>query len=214
MPMPPPVKDVFEPLHQKVLTVTFLWKNYVQVFASSPANIALLNNTANHFFGTVQRVMGNEISLSIFRLLDPATQAGKTNLTLQRLVDVVTADDPSLGAGLAALLTKVKADMAPYVDLRNKVLAHNDLLTAQAQFQGGGSVTGPPFRVVRQALQDVAGMMNRVSSHYAQETTIYDTSGHPDPGDGYTLILNLELLDRYSGLIDAQELERRIRGEG
>lgn len=176
--MPSSVADVYRPLWQEVQNIHFTWTLNRHLFGTSPERIALLNRFGGIVFGVFQRLLRRSITLSIFRLLDPATQRGgrDENLCLERLADAEKADCPSLGHALTTLLAEIRNQMAPHADLRNKVIAHNDLRTTPTLYDGTSSVFGPSWEVIETVLDRVRVFMNAVQSNYGEgETHYYDT---------------------------------------
>ena len=102
--------------------------------------------------------------------------------------------------------------MQPCQPPRNQVIAHNDLTASQARFLGNNPVCGPSRADVNEVLKHIAELMNAVDNHHESNTTGYDTSQLPDPGDGETLALYLELLDRHMGYLKQEEHRRLLQG--
>jgi hypothetical protein len=191
--MPTAVAEVYDPLWQEVQNIHFTWMLYRQLFGTSPDRVELLNRFAGAVFGTMQRILGRYIPLTIFRLLDPSTQRGGRgeNLCLERLAEVVTAAGAPVGGKLTALLTQIRAKMASHADLRNKVIAHNDLATTPALYDGTSSVSGPSRALTEEVLENVRTFMNTVQNHYGEGTTAYWDVSMGTPGDGEMLIRKL-----------------------
>jgi hypothetical protein len=180
-------------LWQEVQNIHFTWRLHRQLFGTSPDRIQLLNRFGGIVFGCLQRLLQHHVPLSIFRLLDPATQRGgrDENLCLERLATVVMGNCPSLGAQLNDRLTRIRGYMEPFGDLRNKVIAHNDLRTTPARYDGTSNVSGPSREITESVLGEVREFMNGVQRHYGEgESYYYDATIH-DPGDGETLIRHL-----------------------
>src|SRR5947207_2392821 len=96
------------------------------LYAQGPQRIMLLNQAAPRFFGDLQDMMWRDVLLHLARLTDAPKSAGKRNLTIQALPDLIT--DESLTAELSVLV----ADAVQHSDFvepwRNRRLAHNDVL--------------------------------------------------------------------------------------
>jgi hypothetical protein len=191
--MPSPIADVYRPLWQEVQNIHFTWSLNRQLFGTSPQRIDLLNRFGGIVFSCFQRLLRHHVPLSIFRLLDPATQRGgkDENLCLERLVTVVKADCPPLGDKLSDLLAMIRGHMTPFENLRNKVIAHNDLPTTPTLFDGTSTVFGPSREVIETVLGCIRRFMNAVQSHYGEGETYYYDFTVRTPGDGETLIRHL-----------------------
>jgi integrase len=102
----------------------------------------LLNRVADTFFGYTQWAMYTDVVLTLCRYTDPAESSNKVgqrpNLTLERLVNAVTADDATSGDRLVAgewdAVKKWRA--AQFEEIRSKRIAHNDLAKRVARFNG------------------------------------------------------------------------------
>jgi AbiU2 len=186
MKFPASVSEVYRPLWQEVQNVHFMWALYRQLFGTSPERTMLLNRFAGTAFGTFQRALVHEVVLSIFRLMDPATQRGgrEENLSLERLANVVRFENAHLGDRLIALRDELRELMAPHEDLRNKVLAHNDLATTPTLYDGTSTVLGPSRDPIESVLGRMRTFMNTVQSEFADGTTQYYDATIREPGDG------------------------------
>jgi hypothetical protein len=196
--MPDSIAEVYDPLWQVVQNIHFEWMVYRQLFGTSAERIDLLNRFGGAVFGTFQKLLERHVSLAIFRLLDPLTQSrGRDeNLCLERLADVVALADHALGSALAARREAIRTLMDPHKDLRNKVLAHNDLATTPALYDGTSNITVPSRELIEQVLAGVRDFMDAVQTYYGGGTTAYWSVQFPAPGDGEFLIHMLTRLSR------------------
>jgi hypothetical protein len=197
--MPSSIAEVYDPLWQAIQNIHNTWTVHRHLFGTSPERIDLLNRFGVIVFGLFQHVLRRYIALSIFRLIDPATQRGgrDENLSLERLAHVVMADCPQLGDRLTQVLGEIRNQMAPHADLRNKILAHYDLRTARALYDGTSTVQGPSPEVIETVLALVRESMNSVQSNYenGKESHYYDTT-ILELDDGGALIWHLTDLAR------------------
>lgn len=194
--MPPAIGDVFRALWQEIQNIHLTWIINRQLFGTSQERIALLNRFGGVAFGVYQRLLIRHVVLAIFRLLDPATQRGgrDLNLSLERLADEVTADSPSCGASLAPVLAEIRNHMAPHADLRNKVEAHNDFHTLPTLYDGTSTLSRPSRQLVETVLERIRTFMNIVQRQYGEGESRYYNTELSEPGDGETLIYNLNEL--------------------
>jgi hypothetical protein len=195
--MPPGVGPVFRILWQEAQNIHFAWMVFRQLFGTSPDRIELLNRFGGLAFGLYQRVLNRDLILAIFRLLDPATQRGgrDENLSLERLVNEVAADSPSCAAKLTPLLAEIRRLMDPHADLRNKVIAHNDLHTTPTRYDGTSTVLLPSRETVEGVLERMRKMMNIVQANYGEGESVYFNASMPELGDGETLVRRLTQLE-------------------
>ena len=86
---PPEVASVFEALRDEVTFLHGIWGEYEQLFGTRES-IAALNATAPGAFSLIGYVFRHELVMTLSRITDPKATGKKENLTLQRLLHVVT----------------------------------------------------------------------------------------------------------------------------
>ena len=87
------------------------WTVNRHLFGTSPERIILLDRFGGIVFGVFQSVLRRHVVMSIFRLLDGATQFGRENLCLERLADVPKLWwDGDLGGAIHVRLTSKAPD--------------------------------------------------------------------------------------------------------
>lgn len=101
------------------------WDEYLELFGTKPSRIELINKVAGHFFRIVQDSLWEDSLLHIARLTDPPKSAGKENLTIRKLPDLI--EEERFKKHLSALIDIAveKADFCR--DWRNRRIAHKDL---------------------------------------------------------------------------------------
>ena len=192
--MPQPIKEVYEPLQQQVQSLHREWLMFRQVYGTSNKRINLISRIAGSFFAVVQRTLYDHCLLSLSRLLDPPDHGKKRhNLTLERLANVVKTDGASI-AVLSTTLSQIHALIAPHADVRNKIIAHNDLPTTPTLYDGTSTITGPSRQTFEDCLGLVRDLMNAVRPHYEGTSVEYWSADWPPLGDGETLICHLQFL--------------------
>lgn len=85
-------KKCYDLLVQEISDINAKWKIYKQIFYSSEENIKLLNEFAPICFEYIQRVLIDDILLSICRLTDPPKRGRNGNLSLLRMLNLLKAD--------------------------------------------------------------------------------------------------------------------------
>jgi hypothetical protein len=193
--MPPAAKELFEPLWQDVVNLHVKWEQYRELYGTDAARVALLNRTAGGFFGVVERVLYDDVLLSVSRLADPEGSGQRCNLSFERLAKAAAADRPPVGATLRNTLAALRGLLAPYEDWRNKRIAHNDLRVAQATYAGGAGLSGPSRATVEDILAEVRRFMNGAATGYGEPPTRYEEPGAM-LGAGATLVRRLQDLAR------------------
>ena len=154
------------------------WGEYEELFGKKPSRVELINKAAGHLFRIVQDSLWEDSLLHVARLTDPPKSAGKDNLSIKKLPDLI--DDDRLKEKVIALI-EVSVEKADFCrDWRNRRIAHKDLGLALST---GAKPLKPASRVkIKEALSSIADVMNAISSHYMDSTTMYEGVGGPSGG--------------------------------
>lgn len=174
------------------------WRQYRELFGTHQTRIDLMNNTAPRFFWSLERVLWQDILLTLSRFLDPPGTGGQQNLTFLRFPALIK--DSGLREQVVAGLDNYEQRAGFARHWRHRRYAHRELTHAT------DSVANPLATAsrgnVEQALSAARDLMNLVEGHYQDSTTAYEHSG--DGGGGAQALL--WYLD--AGLEAAEERER------
>jgi hypothetical protein len=204
--MPQAVSEVFDPLRNEFVGLHQLWALFRTLFGHSEARIDLLNRVSSAFFGYTQVSMYLDIILALCRHTDPAgnvTKKGddRRNLTLERLVNVVTADDAAFGRALATnewAAVKAYRD-AEFEEIRSKRIAHNDFTKMTAR-HSGQPIGWPSHEKVGRFLDLCIALMDKVQQHYIGSPFPFDLNASDGQKGGEVLI---RVLGEYAKWHDA-----------
>lgn len=183
-------------LHQK-------WDEYVEIFGTKPSRVDLVNKVAPSFFRVVQDSLWEDSLLHVARLTDSPSTSGKNNLSIRRLPQLI--DDKNLEDKVATLVEAAvkKADFCR--DWRNRHIAHKDLALV---LNRGAEPLQPASRAsVKDVLTSMAGVLNAVSAHYLDSTTVFE--GISTPGGAIALLYALDDSVR----LQAERRERMNKGD-
>src|SRR4249920_2361782 len=164
---------LFHALRNELAWLYAKWSEYVELFGAKPSRIDLVNKAAGFFFRVVQDSLWEDSLLHVARLTDPPSSAGKDNLTIRRLPDLIR--DASAKEHVRTLIDAAvgKADFCR--DWRNRHIAHKDLKLA---LQKGAEPLKPASRAkVKEALDSLSDVLNAVSLHYDRSTTSFEGVG-------------------------------------
>ena len=165
-------------LWNELASLYWKWGEYVEIFGTKPSRIDIVNQAAGQFFRIVQDSLWESLLLHIARLTDPAHsfgKRGKDNLTIQRLPDLI--DNEEVRKSIEGLI-RAALDNADFCrDWRNRRIAHKDLDLAT---NDGAEPLKPASRAkVKEALHSISDVLNAVSSHYMDSTTVFEGVGSP-----------------------------------
>lgn len=192
-----PLGALFYALWQEVAWLHLKWQEYVELFGKKPSRVDLLNKAAPLFFRVVQDTLWDDILLHIAKLTDPPKSAGKPNLTIRRLPELVGNQE------LDSLVEKALEATEFCRDWRHRRIAHRDLDLALAQ-------NAQPLAVasrekVREALAAIDGVLNWVEQHYTGGVTYFSPVVTP-PGGAETLLYVI-----HDGLKAREQREQKVR---
>jgi hypothetical protein len=198
-----PLGQEFHALWQETAWLHAKWAEYVELFGTKESRFELLNAAAPRFFRFVQDSLWDDTILHIARLTDHPNSAGKANLTIQRLPDLV--NDAGTKKTVSHLVDIAINNAQFCRDWRNRHIAHRDLDLALHE---GAKLLEPASRMsVKQALKSIVDVLNAVTEHYTDSTSHFD---FPSPSGGAASLLYV--LD--DGLrADAERQERVDRRE-
>jgi hypothetical protein len=161
---------MYSALWQEVAVIYVNWKDYVELFGTKPSRIDLLNRAAPAFFRMIQDELWNMALLHICRLTDAPNVAGRSNLTVRALPDLVA--DANLKAELTKLVNTAVENAKFCRDWRNRRIAHND--RALALDQPTVPLAEASRAGVAAVLDSLAAVLNAIDGHFFDSETRFD----------------------------------------
>jgi len=163
----------YSALWQEVALLYRNWGEYSALFGTKPSRIELMNRTAPYFFRMVQDDLLNATLLHVARLTDPPTIAGRSNLTIKGLPDLI--DHEGTKSAVKKLIEAALADAEFCRDWRNRRIAHRDLDVALEQ--SATELAMASQNRIKDAIAAIAAVLNAVSGHYLESETRFDAAG-------------------------------------
>jgi hypothetical protein len=161
----------YSALHNEVAILHLYWKEFLELFGTSEKRIERLNQAAPGFFRMLQDELFQTNVLHIARLTDPPKSAGKTNLTLHNLPDLVS--DKNLKNRLIGLLALAEKTTSFGRDWRNRRFAHYDLDLATDENKATALETVSKDKV-NTALRSLADVLNAIEGYYFNGGTSFE----------------------------------------
>jgi AbiU2 len=162
--------SLYDALWQQVAWLHRKWSEYVALFGTKESRVVLLNEVAPSFTAIVQDTLWEDVLLHIARLMDPPKSAGRSNLSLQSLANGI--GHAQTKAQVESLVGEALVATEFCRDWRNRHIAHRDLRLA---LERGAEPLKPASRLkVREALTALAAILNAVSHHYLDSTTVFE----------------------------------------
>ena len=176
----------FRLIQNELFTIIARWRTFVELYGTE-SHVALLNNTAPLFFHIVQDIFVDSVILSILRLLDPAKSRRNDNLSIAHLIDHLSqAGLGTLHAEVAGLYSRIQIDSAQLIKIRNKLLAHNDLVEKQST--SASLYAGVTRNLIDEQIQMLCNLMNKIHGSLSDTETYYESAGNLP--DGSPALLN------------------------
>lgn len=166
-----PLGSLFNALWQEVAWLYRKWNEYVELYGNKPSRIDLLNKAAPSLFRIVQDSLWEDTLLHLARLTDPSNSSGKPNLTIRRLTELV--NDERTSKHVSSLIEEALKATEFCRDWRNRRIAHRDLNLTLAQ--GAEPLKLASRRNITDALVSIANVLNAMTQHYTDSTTMFDT---------------------------------------
>ena len=186
----------------------FEWQQYVELFGFDESRIEIMNESAPRFFWSLDRVLWQDVLLSISRLSDPTASRGQQHLTLRRLLSAVRPDGPVTALREALDSFEHAASFARA--WRHSIYAHRAL--GHATSPEAHPLPSASRESVIEALEAAGRAMNVVELHYEGSTMDYDGVSDPIGGAADLLYyLNRGLDARKADEDDDQPWEPRFR---
>ncbi|MFZ1965300.1 MAG: hypothetical protein WAU78_17860 [Roseiarcus sp.] len=157
-----PLGSLFSALWCELAWLHVKWGEYVELFGTDAKRVELLNRAAPNFFGIVQDVLLDNILLHIARMTDEPGTGTRTTLTVHAFPEAV---DPKIRATVETLIKTAKDKVQFCRDLRNKSIAHKDLMLALDPMSAVPLPTVSRAQV-REALEAIGNVLNTVEEHY------------------------------------------------
>ncbi|OPL14104.1 MAG: hypothetical protein AVO39_09640 [delta proteobacterium MLS_D] len=162
--------SLFNELENEVASLCMKWEEYVELFGKTPSRIGLLNQSAPVFFKIVQDSLWEDILLHLARLTDSPKSAGKDNLTLRFLPNLV---DVKIRGTITNQITDAEEKTNFCRDWRNRHIAHRDL---KLVIDKHAEPLKPASRAkVKDALDSFTKILNTISEYYMKSTIAFDS---------------------------------------
>ncbi|MFI5115868.1 MAG: hypothetical protein ACHP8B_04130 [Terriglobales bacterium] len=168
--MGPELGTIYTRLWNECVWLFWKWDDYVVLFGTSAERLDKLNKAAPAFFYQLQGTLWEDVLLHISRLTDrPKTNGKKENLTLKRLPYLVHT---SIRVDVERLISSADQKCEFAHDWRNRRIAHRDLALALKE-SAATPLRDASRSSVRDALDAIAAVLNRVGRHHADEDVPY-----------------------------------------
>ena len=165
------LESVLNAVNSQAIQLSFRWKIFCQLFDSGPENIQLLNKSGSNVFWLFQRLVLDDVMLSLSRLTDPDKSFGNENASVRNIVTKAKACLPvSTIAKVETLVSELDKHVLNIRQHRNKALAHADLGHALSV----SALPAVTYDELEKAMKTLQVIVSMVASEGFQWTTHYD----------------------------------------
>jgi hypothetical protein len=178
--------SLYHALWNELAVLHSKWDEYLVIFGTKPSRVDLVNRAASYFFSVVQESLWEGTLLHIARLSDPARTGRKSNLSVMALPDLI--EDTSLKEDICKLIAVAEGQVTFCRDWRNRRLAHRDLHLALQQ--GAAPLEKASRAQVKAALLALSDIMNAISVHYMDSTTMYEGLGNHEGAEALIYVID------------------------
>ena len=167
--MGPELGTIYTRLWNECVWLFWRWDDYVVLFGTSEERLNKLNEAAPAFFYQLQGTLFESVLLHMCRITDPTKSRGRDNLTLELLPDLV---DAAICQDVKRLLASARKKCEFARGWRNLRISHSDL--ALALDRNAKPLPAASRKSVREGLDAIAAVLNRVGRHHGDEEVRYD----------------------------------------
>ena len=169
------VPEEVDELNNDLIWTKHYVNQYKKLFLQNDKRLSLLNKTARGFFRDIQRMLWDEMIISVARLMDPYEQGKHRNLSLQTLIVLAKENDWEFESEISDLVIKARKLSEPVIMHRMKRIAHRDLPTAMKkvsidklgikELDDSLTLAGQALNVIYSNLTDSIWSWNLVPEH-------------------------------------------------
>ncbi|MNF67170.1 hypothetical protein D3C85_801810 [compost metagenome] len=200
------LQKVFDRMKQELNHIHYRWTLYRQVFGTNPIRIKLINKTSSSIFVEFQWLIIDYMVISLSKLTDRARMQGNNNLSFHYLIEKVRGNgNVELTDELNAELEVLTIACEKFREIRNKRVAHNDLVVALDEYYS--PLPGVSRADVEKALFHARNLMNKVELHFNDSQTLYEEIIIPLKNDGRSVLIWLQKGLMYEQLEDEGLIE-------
>lgn len=177
--------SVYHALWNELAWLYAKWGEYVVLFGTKSSRVELLNQAAGFFFRIIQDSLWEDVLLHIARLTDSPKSAGKENLTIRRVLNLIEDETTRKRIEELVNLSIEKANFCR--DWRNRHIAHKDLNLALKN--GAEPLEFASREKVKEALSAISDVLNAISNRYMDSTTEFEGIGNVNNAESLLYVL-------------------------
>lgn len=148
----------------------YRWLIFCQLFDSGQDKVDLLNKSGSNVFQLLQKLIIDDVMMSLCRLSDPPKSMGYENASLKNLVEKLEQKLPVESQNvITAKFAELQKHLAQIAILRNKALSHTDLNHAL----NTESLPRPTYNELEGAIGAITNILNEITGRVFDYTSNY-----------------------------------------
>jgi len=170
--MPYENRELFNAIEREFLQLRYRWGLFCQLFDSGQSNIDLLNKSGSNVFQLLQKLVIDDVMMSLCRLSDRDESMGHENASIRNMINRAKKNlSNETNSKVQGLLSELDRHLKNISKLRNKALSHTDYEHA----------LNPEFlpRPTYDELENSVDVVRRILGALSSELYNYSTSYVP-----------------------------------
>ena len=161
-------RELLSAIEREFIQLRYRWAILGQLFDSGQDNVDLLNKSGSNVFQLFQKLIIDDVMMSLCRLSDPPKSMGHENASLRNLISKLEQELPSTSREkIDAKLTELTEHLGEITILRNKALSHTDMTHAL----NTEMLPRPTYDEIDGAIDSVENILNEITGR------VFDYSG-------------------------------------
>lgn len=163
-------RKLLEAIEREFIQLGYRWAIFRQLFDSGQDNVDLVNKSGSNVFQLFQKLIIDDVMMSLCRLSDPSTSMGYENASLRNLVGKLEQKLPLESQKIIDVkFTELKKHLAQITILRNKALSHTDLSHAL----NTELLPRPAYDELEGAIGAITSILNEVTGRVFEYSSDY-----------------------------------------
>lgn len=152
--------ELLNAIERELTQLGYRWAIFCQLFDSGQDNVDLLNKSGSNVFLLFQKLIIDDVMMSLCRLSDPPKSMGYENASLRNLVGKLEEELPQESRKtIETKLTELTQHLVQVTTLRNKSLSHTDLSHAL----NTELLPRPTYDELERAIQAATCILNEIT---------------------------------------------------
>jgi len=164
-------RELLNAIEREFIQLRYRWVMFGQLFDSGQDNVDLLNKSGSNVFQLLQKLIIDDVMMSLCRLSDPPRSMGHENASLRNLFGKLEQELPSESQEkINAKLAELGEHLEKVTTLRNKALSHTDMTHAL----NTELLPRPTYDEIEGAIDAVTSVLNEITGRVFDYSSDYN----------------------------------------